>query len=44
MFFAAVIVALHLKAGQEEKLLTEHFPGAYAEYRRRVRALVPYVL
>jgi protein-S-isoprenylcysteine O-methyltransferase Ste14 len=36
--------ALWWKARQEEKLMSSHFPEAYAEYKERVRAIVPFVL
>jgi protein-S-isoprenylcysteine O-methyltransferase Ste14 len=43
----AVWVAMFLgswfKALQEERLLLEHFPAAYAEYKARVKLLVPFV-
>lgn len=32
------------KARQEERIMTRHFPAAYAEYRTRVRAIIPFVL
>jgi len=31
-------------ARQEERIMSKHFPHAYAEYRTRVRAFVPFVL
>jgi protein-S-isoprenylcysteine O-methyltransferase Ste14 len=42
--FAACFLSLWVKAHQEEKLLTEHFPQAYPEYKARVKALIPFVL
>jgi protein-S-isoprenylcysteine O-methyltransferase Ste14 len=42
--FAAGVVALYAKARKEEQLMTRHFPGAYAAYRERVKAIIPYVL
>ena len=33
-----------LKLGQEEALMSEHFPAEYAAYRSRVKALVPRLL
>jgi protein-S-isoprenylcysteine O-methyltransferase Ste14 len=33
-----------LKIGQEEALMSEHFPDEYAAYRSRVKALVPRLL
>ena len=41
VFLAAVFVFLAIKAHFEEELMTRHFPEAYAQYRRRVRALIP---
>jgi protein-S-isoprenylcysteine O-methyltransferase Ste14 len=38
-----LIVGLLLKIGQEERLLTGHFGGAYDVYRREVRGLIPYI-
>jgi protein-S-isoprenylcysteine O-methyltransferase Ste14 len=32
------------KARQEEKIMTRHFPEAYATYKTRVRAIIPFVL
>jgi len=37
-------VGLFIKLRMEEKMMTRHFPEAYADYRRRVRALIPFVL
>lgn len=37
-------VAFHLKARTEERLMTAHFPDEYPAYRRRVKALIPFVL
>lgn len=38
------LLALYLKIAQEEKLLNELFPGAYAAYQRQTRKLVPFLL
>ncbi|HMD57018.1 MAG TPA: hypothetical protein VKG82_06060 [Solirubrobacteraceae bacterium] len=35
---------LWVKSRQEEKLMSEHFPGAYADYTRRVHSLIPFAL
>jgi protein-S-isoprenylcysteine O-methyltransferase Ste14 len=40
----AGIVVFGLRIPQEEKLMTETFPDQYPEYRRRVKAVIPYVL
>jgi protein-S-isoprenylcysteine O-methyltransferase Ste14 len=42
--FVACFLSLWVKAHQEEKLLTKHFPQAYPEYKARVKALIPFVL
>jgi protein-S-isoprenylcysteine O-methyltransferase Ste14 len=39
-----VIVLLWFKASQEEKLLVSHFPAEYPAYRKRVKALIPFIL
>jgi protein-S-isoprenylcysteine O-methyltransferase Ste14 len=36
--------ALWWKAREEERIMTSHFPGAYSDYRRRVHAIIPFVL
>jgi protein-S-isoprenylcysteine O-methyltransferase Ste14 len=42
--FGAALVVFYLKSRREEALMSRHFPDAYPAYRRRVKALVPYVL
>jgi protein-S-isoprenylcysteine O-methyltransferase Ste14 len=44
VLFGLLCVSFLLKARQEEKLMAAHFPDAYAEYRGRVHALIPFVL
>jgi len=43
-----VLIALYgglwWKARQEERVMNTHFPEAYAEYKTRVRAIIPFVL
>jgi protein-S-isoprenylcysteine O-methyltransferase Ste14 len=39
-----VTLAFAVKIGQEERLMLETFPQAYALYRQRVKALIPGVL
>ena len=39
-----VTLALAVKIGQEERLMLDTFPQAYAAYRQRVKALIPGVL
>lgn len=41
IFLGVLFVLLALKARAEERLMMRHFPEAYAQYRRRVRALIP---
>ena len=36
--------ALWWKARQEERIMSQHFPDAYADYKARVRAIIPFVL
>jgi protein-S-isoprenylcysteine O-methyltransferase Ste14 len=36
--------SLWWKARLEEQIMSKHFPDAYAEYKTRVRAIVPFVL
>jgi protein-S-isoprenylcysteine O-methyltransferase Ste14 len=38
-----VLASFWVRLRQEEALMMRHFPGAYASYRRRVKALVPFV-
>jgi protein-S-isoprenylcysteine O-methyltransferase Ste14 len=42
--FVALCVGLWSKARQEEQIMSSHFPTAYAEYRARVHAIVPFLL
>jgi protein-S-isoprenylcysteine O-methyltransferase Ste14 len=42
LFF--VTVGLWHKIGLEERFLMEHFGDAYVSYRKRVRALIPFIL
>ena len=39
-----LFVSFWFKLRAEEQLMTEHFPDAYPAYRRRVKALIPYVV
>jgi protein-S-isoprenylcysteine O-methyltransferase Ste14 len=32
------------KAREEERIMSRHFPDAYADYRARVRAIIPFLL
>ena len=40
----ALCGAIWWKARDEERIMSRHFPGAYAGYRERVRAIIPFVL
>jgi protein-S-isoprenylcysteine O-methyltransferase Ste14 len=42
--FAFSFVASWLRARQEEKLLTRHFPEEYPKYKARVKAFIPFVI
>jgi protein-S-isoprenylcysteine O-methyltransferase Ste14 len=42
--FFSICGAVWWKARQEERIMSRHFPDAYAEYKQRVRALIPFVL
>ncbi len=37
-------LALHLKSRREEQFMTEEFGAEYADYKQKVKALVPFVL
>lgn len=41
---AIVLIAWHTKARREEQLMIGQFGEQYEDYRRRVKALIPYVL
>ncbi len=40
----SLCAGLWWKARQEEQVMSRHFSGAYADYKRRVRAVIPFVL
>jgi protein-S-isoprenylcysteine O-methyltransferase Ste14 len=42
--FVAALLVLYGKSRREEALMARHFPDAYPAYRRRVKALIPFVL
>jgi protein-S-isoprenylcysteine O-methyltransferase Ste14 len=44
VLFVALCGGLWWKARQEERIMSRHFPDEYAEYKARVRAIVPFVL
>ncbi len=39
-----VAIGFWIKLRQEERLMLQHFPDAYPNYRRDVRALIPFVI
>jgi len=44
VLFVALCGGLWWKARNEEWIMNRHFPDAYAEYKSRVRAIIPFVL
>ena len=44
VFLVGLCGGVWWKARQEERIISRHFPGAYAEYKKRVHAIVPFVL
>jgi protein-S-isoprenylcysteine O-methyltransferase Ste14 len=44
VFCGLILLGFWFKLRAEEEMLTRHFPDAYPQYRRRVKALIPYVL
>jgi protein-S-isoprenylcysteine O-methyltransferase Ste14 len=44
LFCGLLLLGFWFKLRAEEALLTRHFPEAYPQYRRRVKALIPHVL
>lgn len=42
--FIILFVTLWLKLQQEEKLMTKHFPKEYNTYKKKVKALIPFIL
>ncbi len=44
VLFAGICGALWWKAREEERIMSRHFPDAYAEYKARVPAIIPFVL
>ncbi|MGA2285812.1 MAG: isoprenylcysteine carboxylmethyltransferase family protein [Dehalococcoidia bacterium] len=43
VIFAVCVLGVLARAQQEEALLSRHFPMAYREYKRRTKALIPFV-
>ncbi len=44
VILAALCAGLWWKARQEEGVMSSHFPDAYAQYKSRVHAIIPFVL
>jgi protein-S-isoprenylcysteine O-methyltransferase Ste14 len=44
VLFVALCGGLWWKARQEERIMSKHFPDAYAKYKTRVHAIVPFIL
>lgn len=44
LFFLILATMLHIKSRVEERFMLETFPQAYPEYRRRTKAIIPFVL
>jgi protein-S-isoprenylcysteine O-methyltransferase Ste14 len=42
--FLIIFVGLWVKSKQEEALMERNFPAQYPEYKRRVKALIPFIL
>jgi protein-S-isoprenylcysteine O-methyltransferase len=42
-FFVLFFFGAYYKASKEEKLLITNFPGVYLEYKRKVKALIPFI-
>jgi protein-S-isoprenylcysteine O-methyltransferase Ste14 len=41
---AVILLGFWIKLLQEERLLIRHFPDQYPQYRREVKALIPWIL
>lgn len=44
VLFVVLVALFVVKMRMEEKLMSEHFPDQYREYRRTVKAIIPFVL
>jgi len=44
IMFAILAIGLHFKSRVEEALMVKTFPNTYPEYRRRTKAIIPFVL
>lgn len=43
IFFVGCFIGYWMKAVNEEVLIMQHFPNEYPEYKKRVKALIPFV-
>ena len=37
-------LAFWIKLNQEEQLMLQHFPDSYPDYKKQVKAIVPFIL
>jgi protein-S-isoprenylcysteine O-methyltransferase Ste14 len=44
VIFVVAVIIFSIKMRAEERLMTEAFPDQYPEYRRRVKAVIPFIL
>jgi protein-S-isoprenylcysteine O-methyltransferase Ste14 len=44
VIFVVAVVVFTIKMRAEERLMTEAFPDEYPEYRRRVKAIIPFIV
>lgn len=44
IFFLAIVGVFTFKLTQEEKLLMKHFPKEYPAYKKRTKALIPFII
>lgn len=43
IIYAVIVIGLHFKSKVEEGFMLQTFPQAYPEYRRRTKAIIPFV-
>jgi len=43
ILFVLIFIGFWLKAREEEKLLTKHFPQEYPAYKKRTKMLIPFI-
>ena len=44
LILIVAVAAAYVKSRLEESLMMRQFPEAYREYRKRTKALIPYIL